>query len=975
MKHYSITLAVFLLFLLQGNLQAQKTYSYVSFEDDPLEVRIYTLDNGLKVYMSPYSETPRIQTYVAIKVGSKHDPAETTGLAHYFEHLMFKGTSTFGTINWEAEKPLLDKIEDLFEVYRRETDTEKRAAIYRQIDSISYIASTYAIPNEYDRLMTAIGSTGTNAGTSSDYTYYLENIPSNQLENWAMIQGIRFSDPVLRLFHTELETVYEEFNMSQTSDKRAVFTAMCEALFPNHPYGTQTTIGEPEHLKNPSIKNIKRFYEQYYVPNNMAVILAGDFDPDVAIQVIDRHFGHMKPGQVSELKFSPAPPITSPIVKEVYGLESENVQIGWRFEGASSQQIPYLEMVSNILGNGRAGLVDQNINKKQLARGTSATTTILADYSFLNMFGRNKDGQSLQEVVDLLLEQVEVLKSGDWPDWIMEASINNIRLNYSRRIENIGSRARTLAMSFLQDVPYEQTIGFYDRLGAVTKDEVIAFAKQHLRNDNYAVVYKRHVTEMDVEMVEKPAITPIHINRDEKSDLLVQVLNTQVPPIEPEFLNFEEELIRVFLPNGTELLYVHNPGDPAFSLAFEWDMGRNHNLYLPYISSYLNVVGTSDMGADEISNAFYILAGGYSFRSAGNNTRLSLRGLGENLEETIKLTQKQIWDPEINEQALKRQIANLKTSRRNNRLSQQSLLAALQNYAIYGPVNPTTYDLTNEQLDAITPDQLIGLLHDLFGYNHRITYTGPNNLQEVIAIVKKHHRVASQLKPLPEEIRFQPLETTREQVYFVHFDANQSYLQTVSRSVQYDPQLLPLITMYNRYFSGGMNAIVFQELREKRGLAYMASSRFEVPGRPDEHFFNTSVIATQNDKVVEAFAAFNELFQQIPLSEAAFRLAQEQNISNLRTERYRGGTIILSYLRNRQMGETENMRRIMYEQMPLFTMADVEAFNHRFIRNKPKTYMILGNEASIDFQGVEQNFGKVTRLTADDLFRYVSTIQ
>lgn len=969
---HSKLLALLLLNLLffQGNSFAQKTYSFESFADDPLETRIYTLDNGLKVYMSPFSEQPRIQTYVAVKVGSKNDPAQTTGLAHYFEHLMFKGTSTFGTIDWEKEKPLLDEIEELFEAYRLEKDEKKRVALYETIDSISYVASTYSIPNEYTRLMSAIGSTGTNAGTSNDYTYYLENIPSNQLENWAMIQATRFSDPVLRLFHTELETVYEEFNMSQTNDKRLVFQATNEALYPNHPYAKQTTLGNPEHLKNPSIKNIKRFYEQYYVPNNMAVVLAGDFDPEVAIQVVDKYFGHLKPSEVPEFSFPEEPPLKGPVIKKVKGMESEHVQLAWRFEGASSQQIPYLEMVSNILGNGRAGLVDQNINMKQAARGASATTTIMADYSMLKMFGRNKDGQSLEEVVDLMLEQVEVLKSGDWPDWMIQASLNNLRLTEAKQAESIGFRAKKMAMSFLQGVPYERTINWTEHLGAITKEEIVAFAREHLREDNYVIVYKNQVDEMDVEKVEKPSITPIHINRNVKSDLLVQVQNTEVPPIEPVFIDYEKELIRVFLPNGTELIYVQDKSSPTFNLGIEWDMGKNHNLYLPYVSSYFNAAGTLDKTADQVSNEFYILAGGYSLRSSSIETRLGLRGLKENLVPTMELLQEVVWQPEVNEKALKQKIANIKTARRNAMSSQQAIFAALENYVLYGPENPTTYNLSNDQLDQITPQQMIDLLHQLHGYEHRIVFSGPNNLQEVLALIQKYHQVPSVLKPVPDAVRFKPLDIKEEKVYFTHYDASQSYLKTISKGQLFNPELIPLVAMYNKYFSGGMNAIVFQELREKRGLAYMASSRYESPAWPDEHYINTSIIATQNDKVVEAFTAFNELFDNMPLSQTAFRLAQEQSLSNLCTERPRGGSLIISYLRNRQLGLQGDVRKNIFERTKQFSLEDLKNFNQQYLANQPKSYMIMGNGNVIDFEAVEQHFGQVIPLTSHDLFAF-----
>jgi len=247
-------------------------YQYETVEGDLLDAKIYTLDNGLKVYMTVNPDEPRLQTYIAVKVGAKNDPSETTGLAHYFEHLMFKGTEQFGTSNFAAEKTLLDDIEKKFEEYRLLTDEAERAAAYKVIDSLSYEASKFAIPNEYDKLMAAIGAQGTNAYTSYDQTVYVEDIPSNQIETWAKIQADRFKNNVIRGFHTELETVYEEKNMSLTQDSRRVLEEMLAKLFPNHPYGKQSVLGTQEHLKNPSITNIKNYHKEWYVPNNIASV-------------------------------------------------------------------------------------------------------------------------------------------------------------------------------------------------------------------------------------------------------------------------------------------------------------------------------------------------------------------------------------------------------------------------------------------------------------------------------------------------------------------------------------------------------------------------------------------------------------------------------------------------------------------------------------------------------------------------------
>ena len=269
--------------------------NYERVSGDPMNSRIYTLDNGLKVYMTVNKDEPRVQTYIAVRVGGKNDPSDNTGLAHYLEHMMFKGTQQFGTSDYEAEKPMLDAVDSLFEVYRTKTDPAEREAIYHQIDSISYEASKLAIPNEYDKLMTIIGSEGTNAFTSNDVTCYTEEIPSNRIEQWAEIEADRFKNCVFRGFHTELEAVYEEKNMSLADDFEKALDAVDSMLYRKHPYGTQTVIGTQDHLKNPSLRTIRSHKDTYYVPNNAAICLSGDFDPDETIEIIKKYFGDWQP--------------------------------------------------------------------------------------------------------------------------------------------------------------------------------------------------------------------------------------------------------------------------------------------------------------------------------------------------------------------------------------------------------------------------------------------------------------------------------------------------------------------------------------------------------------------------------------------------------------------------------------------------------------------------------------------------------
>src|SRR5690606_28717692 len=180
--------------------QGQKTatdkngvkYEYV--ENDPSKTRIYTLENGLKIYLSQIKDEPRIQTHIVVRTGSNNDPEDNTGLAHYLEHMLFKGTSKIGTVDWEKESKLLKQISDLYEEHKKETNPEAKIAIYKKIDVLSFEASKYAVPNEYDKLISSVGASGTNAHTWFDETIYHNNIPSNELERWLIIEADRFSE-------------------------------------------------------------------------------------------------------------------------------------------------------------------------------------------------------------------------------------------------------------------------------------------------------------------------------------------------------------------------------------------------------------------------------------------------------------------------------------------------------------------------------------------------------------------------------------------------------------------------------------------------------------------------------------------------------------------------------------------------------------------------------------------------------------
>ena len=446
---------VLLAAVLMGSISATaKDYHYTTIPGDAMKTRIYTLDNGLTVYMSVNKEKPRLQANIAVKTGSRNDPAETTGLAHYLEHLMFKGTQKFGTTDHAKEKPYLDEITRRYESYRKLTDPAQRKQAYHEIDSVSQLAAKYNIPNEYDKLMSSIGSQGTNAYTSNDVTCYVENIPNNEIENWAKVQSDRFQNMVIRGFHTELEAVYEEKNISMASDNTKEFAALWKLLTPTHPYGTQTTIGEQEHLKNPSIINIQNYFHRYYVPNNVAICLAGDFDPDQTIAIIDKYFGSWKKSDnlsrpefeaqpadnLTRPKFSLQPDITAVKDTAVVGKEAENVMLAWKFKGANDKESDVLDVIEDMLSNGKAGLMEVDLEQQMKLASAGAFVYGLHDYSAFILAGNPNKGQKLEEVRSLMLQEMAKLRRGEFDNDLLPSVIANKKLNFYRGLDSNDNR-------------------------------------------------------------------------------------------------------------------------------------------------------------------------------------------------------------------------------------------------------------------------------------------------------------------------------------------------------------------------------------------------------------------------------------------------------------------------------------------------------------------------------------------------------
>jgi len=970
-KIITISLLIFATAYFVVNLKNQMNKienNYEEVKGDPLKARIYTLENGLKVYLTSYDDAPRIQTNIAVRAGSKNDPENATGLAHYLEHMLFKGTDVFGSLDFNKEGPLIEEIEALYEHYRTVamTDTVNRERIYRMIDSVSAEAAKYAIANEYDKMALGIGAKGTNAYTSFEKTVYINDIPSNQLENWLKLESERFRYPVFRLFHTELEAVYEEKN--RDSDGSKLFESLFDGLFPNHQYGQQTTIGTVEHLKNPSLKEIRAYFNKYYVPNNMAICLSGDLDYDKTIRLIQKYWSKFERKADPIFNVYKESPLKKPVIKEVFGPESESLFVGFRFEGANSNDSKILTMIDMVLANSTAGLIDLNLNQTQKIISGGSFPYVLKDYSMHTLYGSPKQGQTLEEVRDLLLNQIEEIKDGNFEQWLVDAIISDLKLNQIKKFESNSGRANEFVEAFTLDISWEDYNKEISDLESITKQDIIDFAKENY-NENYVVTYKRNGIDKTSLKVDKPDITPVQLNREDQSDFLIKLLAEEVEDINPVFLDFDEIIEKT---NIGELPLIHkkNTENNRFRLSYIFDIGTDHDNKLKFAVDYLKFLGTSEISPSRKQEEFYRLGCDLSMSSSSDKTRITLSGLANKFDESIMFFENFLANVIADEEALKALKSNKIKERADAKLNKQTILfKALVNYAKYGPTSSYTNVLSTEDISNLTSKELLKSINDLLLYEHRISYYGPENISDLKIKLENIHFNKSDLNPLPKKKEYKELDLQKPIVYVVDYDMKQAEVIMLSKGSKLNMSEFSKIKFHNEYFGGGMSSIVFQEMRESKALAYSVYSTYTIPKDTNSSHYLMSYIGTQVDKLSEAMSGMSELLDEMPKAETNMNNAKEAIIQRIRTERLTKSKVLSEYEKAQEQGVNYDMRTDLYNQVQAFNVDTLNDFHNSHIANRNRVVMVLGAKSDLDLS-VLKEYGEIKHLTLEEVFGY-----
>jgi predicted Zn-dependent peptidase len=934
-------------------------------ESDPLHAQIFELDNGLRVYLTENHEEPRFYAEIAVRAGSKHDPIDGTGLAHYLEHLLFKGNQNLGSLDYAQEKPHLDRIVELYEEHHGETDSARRAEIYAEINNEAQLAAQYSVPGELDKLYNSMGGSALNAHTSFEETVYKIGLPSNRLRQWAEVESDRFVNPVFRLFHTELETVYEEKNRTLDSAGRIIATAVNETLYKVHPYGQQPTIGTVEHLKNPSLVYIQNYFDTNYVPNNMAIFISGDIDPLETIALISEKFSHWERKTIPEIGPWAEEPLQGAERRTVQYPGEERVQLAFRTAGNGSEDKEALILVDMILDNRTAGLINLNLNQQQLVSGAGSSPLFLNDAGSQNLYGIPKQDQTLAEVEQLLLDQLEIIKAGEFEEWIIPAIINDFKKSEKAGLEFNQARVSMMRDSFIQGSEWEYHVAELDRMSLLTKDDVVEVANKYFGND-YVAVY-RIDAQNEIPAVEKPQIDPVNIDSSLESAFAARILAMEYEEIEPTYVEVDRDYRVIEFADGVQLYYAPNPLNDLFSFSINIEVGTETSEKLGLAAALMDVAGTSSRTNEELQKQWYQMGTDFRFGAGGNSSGISISGLDEEFENSLALAMELIKNPSADEQTLEQMKGILLKSREDRKSSPPAISRALTLYNRYGEESPMLEALTSEEIMASTVDELLALPAQLLNFKHTLSYTGSMPLEDLVEVLRRQHPLAGELADTPD-YRFRTARKLDEtEIYVVDQQTAQAQVRIEFPDGVYDRDNSLVSSIYSNYFGSGMSSVVFQELREARALAYTAGARYAQGGRLNDQNIMLGTIGTQTDKTVDALGAFIDLIDNMPVSNERFETSVESLMNRYRTSKISFRGVIGAVRGWERLGIEDDPRRESYQQLQTVSMDDLLSFQQEHVKDRPKLISIVGDLSILDEEELEQ-FGTVKEIQVDDLF-------
>jgi predicted Zn-dependent peptidase len=944
---------LFVLFLLV----LAGTWAFAQTGD--LKTKTYHLDNGLKVVMCEDHSKPEVYGAVYVHAGSKNDPAEATGMAHYFEHIMFKGTDKIGTTNWEAEKVFLDSIDLMYDKLHETTDVAARQAIQQKINVLSQKSADYAIPNEVDVILTQMGGKNLNAGTSYDMTVYYNMFPSNQISKWMDVYVERFRNPVFRLFQSELETVYEEKNMYGDSPINAFQEYLFKETFGDHPYG-RPVIGYTEHLKNPQTSKMREFYNTYYVANNMTLILVGDFEIAATEPLVAEKFGTWRKGTLPKQPEYNLPKFNGPTVKEV---RMTPIKMGTLvFPGvknADPDMLP-LTLACSIFANGETGLMD-NLMKDGKIMAAMMMPMSLEDYGANVMIYIPKLlGQSHESAEELIFGCLDQLKKGEFSDDLFEAMKMGMltdRIKETESLERLAGLFLELEMSGQSLEEYQAET---ERLKTITKDEVVAIANKYFANDYLDVRSKMGFPAKD--KVDKPNWKPIEAkNTEAKSDFAKAIEAQEMPEVELQVVKIGEDVKVTEVNDSFKLFSAANPRNDIFELQLNFNFGTANDPDLGRAESYLSMQGTTTQTPEEFALALQKLGADVYFGVSENQFTVYMTGFEKDLNAIMALCSSKLYNPSNEEKYIQTIVENVQGDLQTSRDDASTWAQAVREYALYGDQSTYLNHVSLKEWGKKSGADLLAEVAEALKYDGYVLYSGNTQPEEVVKMLKDNKLVKSNAIKGQEKIRVEK-KYTEPQVFIAsnkQFRQSNIYFYVPGEKLNVQDEAMSYL--FSKYFGTDMYSIVFQEIREFRSLGYTAYAnyRYDYLERKPGNLFG--FLGTQSDKTLDGMNAFKDLIVDMPVRMEKFNASKEALLKS-RASNYIGFRNLPSSVQTwMKMGYDHDPRGEVTEIIRKASFEDVQSFYDRLIKDRPVVIMMSGNEKKIDKKGLAK-FGTVNKL-------------
>lgn len=929
-----------------------------------MAVRIHTLGNGLRVYLSENHEEPWISCRIAVRAGAAHEPAEATGLAHYLEHMLAnKGTRSLGTRDADAEQVHLVRLRELYERLRG-VDGSQRAALLAEIDAENQAANRWAIANELKQAYGLLGGEGLNAFTSHDRTVYVVDVPSNRLEAWARLEGDRFREPVFRGFPTELETIIEEKNRALDNPGRALAMASNALVWAGHPYA-RDVLGEVEHLLAPSIAATERFFATWYVPNNMAVILAGDFDPDRALALIEQHFGGLQARPLPAWTFPEPAPLVGQQRVEIVHRGDEEVRLVWRTVPRDHPDAEPLLLADMMLDNSSTGLLDTRLEQPQKVRSAGAYPSMRTHGGSETVWGRPRVGQSLAEVEGLLLEQVEALRAGEFREDDLRALIANFEVGELRRLESNGARAALMIDAFIFERPWELVRTRLARLAQISREQVVEAARRWLGDDR--VIALRREGEPPISKIPVFGLRELELDAESHSALFHEVMALDAPPLELQVLrrdlDFEQQQ------TAAGLLYrTPNPNNDLFQLTLRFYTGSAHDPLLSKAFALWSRAGVGELDLEGYRRALFHEAAAIGVDCRRQQTDINLAGRGPVLERILPMLFERLRAPQLGDSERARWAEDVVGKRKQRRETTEFKFEVLKQWALRGPASPYLCEaLTNEQVLALELDALRAAPAALLERERVVFYAGPHERPELIERLELD-RPALPCPPV-QPVRFDAEHLTpgATRIFVIHHEAAQTKIGVYAPIECYDPQHSALYRVFHQYI-GGQAGLVFQEVREARGLAYAAHAGHSAGTRLSDQNLIWASAASRPDRSVEAVAVMLGLLRSFPMQARRFERARGSAIERLLggRVRFRGYGPHAEAWRLRE--QSEDPRPRVLADLRSSTIDDLAAFVSPLER-AALAVVCVGDTSRMDMNALAQ-LGTVEVRELDELVVY-----